>query len=32
MNWDDPLAESIEDFLEDWRTASAGGSPTSCSG
>ena len=23
MNWDDPLAESIDDFLEDWRTATA---------
>jgi broad specificity phosphatase PhoE len=23
MNWGDSLAESIEDFLEDWRTASA---------
>jgi hypothetical protein len=23
MNWDDPLAESVEDFLRDWRVASA---------
>jgi broad specificity phosphatase PhoE len=23
MNWEDPLAESVEDFLEDWRAASA---------
>lgn len=23
MNWNDPAAESIEDFLEDWRAASA---------
>lgn len=23
MNWDDPLAESIDDFLEDWRRATA---------
>jgi broad specificity phosphatase PhoE len=23
MNWDDPLAESIDDFLRDWRSATA---------
>jgi broad specificity phosphatase PhoE len=23
MNWDDPLAESIDDFLGDWRSATA---------
>jgi broad specificity phosphatase PhoE len=23
MNWEDPLAESIDDFLEDWRLATA---------